>query len=98
MNGEALTRNARYGIQYGMPATKSTFTLDSASIERLNRLAQRWQVSKTEVLRRALAKAEQGETRTPEERLAALSELQASLKRRNVDFEEWKRVIKDGRR
>ena len=81
-----------------MPATKSTFTLDMASIERLNRLAQRWQVSKTEVLRRALAKAEQGDTGTPEERLAALYELQASLKRRNVDFDAWKRTVKDGRR
>ena len=82
-----------------MPAAiKSTFSLDTASIERLKRLAERWQVSRTEVTRRALMKAEEMETPTPAERLAALHSLQKSLNERGVDFTQWKRTIKDSRR
>ena len=36
-----------------LSATKSTYSLDAASLEKLNRLSRRWQVSKAEVLRRA---------------------------------------------
>ena len=82
-----------------MPAaTKSTYSLDAATLERLTRLAKRWQVSKTEAIRRALVKAEQTDAPTPEERIAALHALQKSMKERKVDFAEWQRVIKDGRR
>ncbi len=79
-------------------ATKSTFSLDVASLERLKRLAQRWQVSKTEVLRRALSKAEESDTPTPEERIAALHALQEKFADAGVDFEKWKRDIKRARR
>lgn len=79
-------------------STKSTFSLDADSIVRLKRLALRWQVSKTEAVRRALSQAEAANQPTAEEKIAALHELQASLKRRNVDFDEWQRVMRDGRR
>ena len=82
-----------------MPAaTKSTYSLDAASLERLTRLAKRWQVSKTEAIRRALLKAEQTDAPTAEQRIAVLHSLQKSMKERNVDFAEWQRIIKDGRR
>ncbi|CAN5501546.1 hypothetical protein BH18VER1_BH18VER1_07810 [soil metagenome] len=79
-------------------ATKSTFSLDPVSLERLNRLARRWQVSKTEVLRRALTAADIPVGPTPEERIAALHELQRLTRERGIDIEKWKRTIKDGRR
>lgn len=79
-------------------ASKATYSLDAASLERLNRLARRWQVSKTEVIRRALSKADQPEVATPEERIAALHALQKSLKARGVDFDAWQKTIRAGRR
>lgn len=81
-----------------MAATKSTFSLDARSVHTLERLAKRWQVSKTEVVRRAIRKAEETDTPTVEERLAALRSLQNSMERKKVDFEAWKKVIRDGRR
>lgn len=79
-------------------ATKSTFSLDPVSIARLNRLADRWQVSKTEVLRRALSKAEEGEAPSPADRIAALHKLQQWTKDKNIDLEAWQKTIRDGRR
>ena len=82
-----------------MPAaTKSTYSLDPATLERLTRLAKRWQVSKTEAIRRALTEADKTKQPTAEQRIAALHALQQSLKKRGVDFEEWQRTIRDGRR
>ncbi len=79
-------------------ATKSTYSLDAATLERLVRLSKRWQVSKTEAIRRALAKAEEADALTPAQRIAALHQLQRVTAERGVDLEKWKRIIKDGRR
>lgn len=82
-----------------MPAVKkTTYSLDGASLEKLNKLARSWQVSKTEVLRRALSKADQSDIPSPEERIAALHELQRWAKEAKIDLEEWKRMTKHGRR
>ena len=78
--------------------TKATYSFDSATIDRLKRLAHRWQVSKSETIRRALAKAEETDAISAEERLAALRSLQKSLKDRRVDFDAWQQTIRDGRR
>ena len=80
-------------------ATKATFSLDATSITRLQTLAQKWQVPKTEVLRRALKKAvEHEETPSAEGKIAALRALQKDLKERGVDFDAWQKAIRDGRR
>ena len=82
-----------------MPAaTKATYSLDAASLERLNWLSKRWQVSKTEVLRRALTTAAEGEGPSAADRIAALHKLQQWAKDKNIDFEAWKKTIRDGRR
>lgn len=55
---------------------RSTFALDRATVQALARLAARWQVSKSEALRRAVAQANQqasvGDDVTPQEALAWL--------------------------
>ncbi len=79
-------------------ASKATYSLDPTSLDRLQRLAKRWQVSKTEAIRRALAKADSTDVLSPEERIAALHALQKSLKDRGVDFQKWQDSIRDGRR
>ncbi len=79
-------------------ATKSTYSLDAVSLERLRRLSRRWQVSKTEVLRRALTQAAENDAPSPEERVAALRELQRRTEESRIDLKKWQKAIKDGRR
>lgn len=81
-----------------MPTLKSTFSLDEVSIQKLKRLARKWQVSKTEVLRRALAQADAADAPSVQERLAALHRLQRKFKAKGVDFDAWQKTIRDGRR
>lgn len=78
-------------------ATKATYSLDSETLETLNRLSHRWQVSKTEALRRALHQAAEA-VPSPAERIAALHSLQRWAKEKRIDLEKWKKTIKDGRR
>ena len=80
-------------------ATKATYSLDSETLEKLNRLSHRWQVSKTEALRRALHQAAAREaTLSAAERIALLQKLQNQFALAGVDFERWKRNTKCGRR
>jgi len=82
-----------------MPAaTKGTYSLGPASLEKLNRLSRRWQVSKTEVLRRALNQAAETAAPSPEERIAALQALQRWAKAKRIDLKKWQKMIKNGRR
>ena len=78
-------------------ATKATYSLDSETLDKLNRLSHRWQVSKTEALRRAVQRAAEA-VPSREERIAALQSLQRWAKVKRIDLEKWKRMIKDGRR
>jgi DNA repair photolyase len=82
-----------------MPSvTKATYSLDATSLDRLQRLARRWQVSKTEVLRRALRQAAETDAPSRAERVAALHRLQQMTKERGIDLKKWRQTIKDGRR
>ena len=59
---------------------RSTFALDPETVEELARLAERWQVSKSEVVRRIVHTAAViDETDAAYDALAALKELQESL-------------------
>ena len=64
---------------YGMATMyiRSTFALDEPTTEGLARLAKKWGVSKSEALRRAVARAQEqpgpGGEMTPREALAALT-------------------------
>jgi hypothetical protein len=78
-------------------ATKATYSLDSETLEKLNGLSRRWQVSKTEALRRAVRRAAEA-VPSHEERIAALHSLQHWAKEKRIDLEKWKELIKNGRR
>ena len=73
---------------------KSTYSLDVETVRTLESLARRWNVSKTEVLRRAIRAAAREEGPRARERLAALDKLQASMKARGVDFAAWERDVR----
>jgi hypothetical protein len=78
-------------------ATKATYSLDSDTLEKLNRLSHRWQVSKTEALRRAVQRAA-AIVPSSEERIDALHSLQQWAKEKRINLKEWQKMIKDGRR
>ena len=75
------------------PNIKTTYTLDDESARALATLAQHWNTTESEALRRAVLKAASGygPILSPEERLAALDRLRASLAERGVDFDAWAR-------
>ena len=75
------------------PNIKTTYTLDDESARALAKLAQHWNTTESEALRRALLQvaSSYGPILSPEERLAALHRLQKSLVERGVDFDAWAR-------
>ena len=77
---------------------KSTYSLDVKSIRRLEKLAQRWNVSKSEVLRRAIRTAALDGIPGDGAALGALDRLQASLRARRVSLAQWERDLKAERR
>jgi len=87
-------------IDMATTTVKSTYSLDVASIRRLESLARTWQVSKSEVIRRALRIAVLT-AHQPEEALAAaaLDRVQHSVRERGVDLvAQWERELKAERR
>ena len=87
---------------------KSTYSLDVETVRTLESLARRWNVSKSEVLRRAI-RAAAGENsrrageRSPRagelsprarEKMEAWRKLQAYVKARDIDVEAWAREVR----
>ena len=77
---------------------KSTYSLDVESVRDLEALAQRWRVSKSEVLRRAIRIAANRDSSGQGAALDALDRLQALLRERKVDTNRWARELKAERR
>ena len=73
---------------------KSTYSLDVETVRTLEALAQRWNVSKSEVLRRAIRGAAAEVSPRARKKLEALDRLQASLKESGVDFKRWEREVR----
>ena len=73
---------------------KSTYSLDVETVRTLESLARRWNVSKSEVLRRAIRTAAGEESPRARKKLEALRQLQASMKRRGVDLAAWEREVR----
>ena len=74
---------------------RSTFALDPETVEELGRLADRWQVSKSEVVRRIVHTAAViDETAAAHDALAALEELQERLALTEEQADEWSRQIR----
>ena len=74
---------------------RSTFALDPETADSLDRLAKRWQVSKSEALRRAVgAAATVEEADAASDSLNALSELQERLGLDVEKAEAWVRSVR----
>ena len=79
------------------PTIKSTYSLDVESVRALDDLARRWQVSKSEALRRAIRSEASRQPARGGDALAALDQLLASLRSRNVDLDQWAREVESER-
>lgn len=77
---------------------KSTYSLDVESIRTLEKLAQRWNLSKSEVLRRAIRIAAIDGIPGDGAPRAALDQLQGLLRARRVNLAQWERDLKTERR
>ena len=77
---------------------KSTYSLDVGSVRTLEELARRWKVSKSEVLRRAIRIAAAGDNSGNVAALDALDRLQASVRERNANLDQWARDVREERR
>jgi predicted transcriptional regulator len=73
----ALKKNYGHTLSMATTSVRSTYSLDVQTVERIEQLARRWNVSKSEVLRRAVKMAD--EQSAVSDRLAALKELQESM-------------------
>ena len=72
-------------------SVKTTYSLDVETVETLEQMARRWQVSKSEALRRAIRLAA-GETAAgATEALATLDSLQSSLLLDSESAEAWEK-------
>lgn len=84
----------------GMVASvvRATYALDLDTVRTLHRLAERWGVSKSEALRRAVRHA--GEQAAPKgpAALEALDALQRSLKLSRTKADAWARAARSERR
>lgn len=76
---------------------KSTYSLDVESVRALEELAGRWGVSKSEALRRAIRSEAGRQPARGGDALAALDQLQASLRSRNIDLDQWAREVESER-
>ena len=87
-----------YSMGMAITTIKSTYSLDVESVRALEALAQRWSVSKSEVLRRAIRIAAMERVPGKDTALGALDRLQTSLRERKVDVTQWERTLRTERR
>ena len=78
-----------------LPTVKTTYTIDLETKSALDRLAARWDVSKSEALRRAIRQAA-GASRVTD-RLAALDALQRRARVTPDHASRWSDTIRDER-
>jgi len=72
-----------------IPTIKSTYALDVETVRALERMAQRWKVSKSEALRRAIRAASGQEEPGTSDALEALDQLQRSLRLSPARARRW---------
>jgi hypothetical protein len=80
------------------PTIKSTYVMDIETMRALERIAQRWKVSKSEALRRAIRASAQQQRPEDSDPLQALDQLQLSLKLTPARARVWARAVRVERR
>jgi len=78
-------------------SVKATYALDVSSVQALETIAQRWNVSKSEALRRAIHATARAQARDGRHGLDALDRLQASLAVSPAQAKAWMREVRSER-
>ena len=88
---------ALYYVSMATPRVKSTYSMDGETVRMLDRLARRWNVSKSEALRRAIrgAAAKEPDGGGP---LGALQEAQRSMRLSSKGASRWQKRVRKERR
>ncbi len=76
---------------------KATYSLDPGTVQALEGLARRWDVSKSEALRRAIRAAAR-EAQEDRDALSALDQLQQSLRVNETSAAKWVAEVRAERR
>ncbi len=74
---------------------RATYTLDAPTVDRVDSLAKRWKVSRSEAIRRAVAEASVGPNR---DGLSALRALQSRMGLTKKKAADWAREVAEERR
>jgi hypothetical protein len=77
---------------------KSTYVMDVGTVRTLERIARRWNVSKSEALRRAIHASAEQQPPEATDALKALDQLQRSLKLTPARARDWARAARTERR
>jgi len=77
---------------------KGTYSLDVETVRRLESMARRWNVSKSEALRRAIRAASEQELPAGGEAIEALDRLQESLELDDEAARTWENRVRTERR
>lgn len=77
---------------------KTTYSLDTETVRMLESMARRWNVSKSEALRRAIRAAAGQAPPEGEEALRALDALQDILDLDSQQADKWEKAARDERR
>lgn len=76
---------------------RSTYALDPETVRRLDGVARKWGVSKSEALRRAIRAAAHDAAEPAAERLKALDQLQKAMGLTARSANTWARRVRDER-
>ena len=68
---------------------RSTYSFDVETVQKLDRLAEHWNTSKSEALRRSIDRVAGQTLRNCEDAIAALEELQRRVAESGIDVEKW---------
>jgi hypothetical protein len=79
-----------------IPKIKATYSLDVETVETLEDLARRWNVTKSEALRRAI-RAAKGQVPARTDAIKALEELQEKLNLSTSKARGWEKITREER-
>ena len=87
-----------YSTRMAITKIKTTYSLDVETVRLLEGLAKRWNVSKSEAMRRAIGIAAASDNGNDGDAIEALDRLQRSVKDSNVSLRNWARRTRGARR
>ena len=77
---------------------RSTYSLDVGTVQKLEQLAEHWNTSKSDTLRRAIDRMAEQTLRNRTDAIEALEQLQRLVAKAGIDVEQWAKDAERERR